>query len=275
MDWKLTAKRLKELRTSRKLSHEKLAELLSEKYTKITANSLKKYEVADENHSDKEKVKGMRIEFLYNLADFYEVSTDYILGKTNIKNPNVTIKEISEKTGLSESTIESLVKLVEISEGREIYQPFIDYMVENLDISTCRLELQKIRDIQNNCKEYLLNPSKIEDMSDEEVVLEEIKIKDEYDNFNEFRTSIMNHISNLLYKVRDESVALLNGRFALLNEKSRKMNITDKEIIQIKTEIEKICQTLEQKKKWFCYMLAIKNERKELRDNGDDNTEKE
>lgn len=128
MNWKLTAQRLKELRNEKGLSHEKLASILTEQYSPITANSLKQYEVAEENHSKKGKVKGMKIEYLYNLASFYDVSSDYILGKADTKSPNLDINEIHKKTNLSEETIKILIE----NKNKIPYTDWINSSFENI-----------------------------------------------------------------------------------------------------------------------------------------------
>lgn len=73
--------RLKELRIEKNLSQSKLAELFN-----ISQQAVSHYE------------KGLRdidSSLMKNLANFFDVSTDYLLGITNVKNytddPNVTI----------------------------------------------------------------------------------------------------------------------------------------------------------------------------------------
>lgn len=96
-----TAKRLKELRTNYNngngISHEKLAAELNKRYSKlenerknnylgslrgeiISAGVLKNYEITDVNHSKFNAGYGMNISYLTMLADFYNVTTDYLLG---------------------------------------------------------------------------------------------------------------------------------------------------------------------------------------------------
>lgn len=45
---------------------------------------------------------------LRDLSVFFKISSDYLLGLTDIKTPDVNIKAISEETGLSENCIEIL-----------------------------------------------------------------------------------------------------------------------------------------------------------------------
>ena len=48
------------------------------------------------------------IEILHRLATYYHVSCDYLLGLSDIKTPDISTKEISKKTGLSEQAIRKL-----------------------------------------------------------------------------------------------------------------------------------------------------------------------
>lgn len=45
---------------------------------------------------------------LCDLANYYGVSTDYLLGKTKVRIPNCTVQSICEYTGLSEYAVETL-----------------------------------------------------------------------------------------------------------------------------------------------------------------------
>ena len=83
------ASRLKDLRENWqneegetvKLSHTDLAEKINEKYgISIHSDTLKFYEAMG-NHSKRYNNLGMKLETLYLLADFYQVPTDYILGR--------------------------------------------------------------------------------------------------------------------------------------------------------------------------------------------------
>jgi transcriptional regulator with XRE-family HTH domain len=103
----ISAVRLKQLRKEKDLSHAKLSEVLSKKYDiNISKDSLMLYEVADEFHSNFGRIKGMKIEYLYTLADFYNVSTDYLLGKDECKKADN--REINKRLGLSDKAIEAM-----------------------------------------------------------------------------------------------------------------------------------------------------------------------
>ena len=47
-------------------------------------------------------------QLLCEIADFFNVSTDYLLGRTNVQSPSVEIQAIAAATGLTEQTIETL-----------------------------------------------------------------------------------------------------------------------------------------------------------------------
>ncbi|MDL2280825.1 helix-turn-helix transcriptional regulator [Selenomonadales bacterium OttesenSCG-928-I06] len=105
----ITAVRLKELRIERGFSHEKLAKELRNKYNiKISVAVLKNYEVTEKLHSKFETGFGMNIRYLYMFADFYGVSTEYLLGKIDVKTPNIDILAIMEKIELSADAFKNL-----------------------------------------------------------------------------------------------------------------------------------------------------------------------
>lgn len=110
-DFSKTAKRMKELRESKGLSHERLFEQLSKDEIEISRSSLKNYEVSEpENHTRAGAVKGMSIEKLCGLCDFYGVSADYILGRSDIEVIDPKDRELRQYTGLSQKAIENLKK---------------------------------------------------------------------------------------------------------------------------------------------------------------------
>ena len=106
------AKRLKQLRVDRGFSHEKLAAELSKQYgIRISKDSLINYEVADPNSERKYPNNGMKIEYLRCLADFFGVSTDYLLGLTDptVTSPNMDERAICNRTGLSSVAVHNLL----------------------------------------------------------------------------------------------------------------------------------------------------------------------
>jgi transcriptional regulator with XRE-family HTH domain len=89
-------KRLRELRKKMKLSQEELAEKLGLSDRTVVAN----YE------TQRRGKKNPGFEMLNKLADFFNVSTDYLLGRTSIKNPpedsktNIAYAEVNKEENL-------------------------------------------------------------------------------------------------------------------------------------------------------------------------------
>lgn len=92
--------RLKKLRESKGLSQEELANMLGMPRTSIT-------------HYESGKDRVPRQDRLYKMADFFDVSGDYLLGRTNTKkftysekdfvedSKELTVKELKEKYDLN------------------------------------------------------------------------------------------------------------------------------------------------------------------------------
>lgn len=125
-------KRLKILREEKKLSHDALVKELEKRYgVKISRNSLMNYEIRDDFHSKSDKLSNLHMgaDYLSCLADFYGVSTDYLLARSSIRSANPDIQAAVRYTGLSEKTIKSLRKAKKefvllnegFSTGSEVY----------------------------------------------------------------------------------------------------------------------------------------------------------
>jgi len=85
MSLKLTGKRLRALRKNKDLSQKELSEKLG-----ISVASISHYENND---------KKPKSELIIKLSNFYNVSADYILGLSDIKdNADYLLKQIQEKT---------------------------------------------------------------------------------------------------------------------------------------------------------------------------------
>lgn len=138
------AKRLKEERQNKNLSHISLSKALKENYgIDISKDSLQNYEVSSEAHTKSYTNNGMRIEYLRCLADFYCVSTDYLLGLSEIRTRNETIQAIHNQTGLSQKAI------VRLKHDKEVwgnpYIPFLNRIIESKDL----VDLSRLVDSYN------------------------------------------------------------------------------------------------------------------------------
>ncbi len=88
------AERLVQLREIDKVSQQTLAEALG-----ITRQSLSLYETAQ---------RTIKIDLLLKISEFFHVSTDYLLGKTNYQGKDFEISDIAEKTHLPGETVEKI-----------------------------------------------------------------------------------------------------------------------------------------------------------------------
>lgn len=72
-------------------------------------------------------------ETLCKLADFFKVSTDYLLGRTDVKSADTTLQDICKYTGLSEKA----TTLLSLSKDSEFYNilPIINFLIETSENS--------------------------------------------------------------------------------------------------------------------------------------------
>ena len=148
----IMAERLRELRESHGLSHAKLSSELNTQYgIKISDDSLMNYEVSNEFHTKARKNMGMRVEYLRYFSDFYNVSTDYLLGLTDTKTTNKDVQTVCRVTGLKEDNIYDLMGLTEPQDApylRETVNEFLSYAVDECAITTYKA-FRKYIDMDN------------------------------------------------------------------------------------------------------------------------------
>ena len=80
-----TKERLENLRRNKKLSFKQLSALLEQDGVYISHTNLKNYEINDQFHPLYNSTKGMGLENFIALADVFDVSVDYLLGRSNSK----------------------------------------------------------------------------------------------------------------------------------------------------------------------------------------------
>ncbi len=111
--------RLTELRERYNLSRQQLADILG-----VSRASLEYYE------------KGKRtpdIEVLYKLSDYFNVTSDYLIGRTDKIGENTDVNAICKYTGLSEKSIIVLNKINNSSEYCKEYHKIINFLIEELN----------------------------------------------------------------------------------------------------------------------------------------------
>jgi len=130
----LTKERLEDLRKERNLSFKQLAELLKEHDIHISHTNLKNYEINDILHPLYHRTKTMSLEYFVALADVYDVSVDYLLGRSNSRKAEY--HNISEELCLDDKVIETL-KSVIAEDGQAIINenahPFLESRIHLLN----------------------------------------------------------------------------------------------------------------------------------------------
>ena len=85
------------------------------------------------NYENNDDMGRMRISNLIALANTYDVSIDYLLGKTNSKKHNYTDQMASNKYSLSDDSLSKLTHMTNNKEfnNNEIKLKFINHIIEN------------------------------------------------------------------------------------------------------------------------------------------------
>lgn len=91
--------RLKKLRNELNLTQRELSEKLN-----VSKGSIAMYETGKRSPDN---------DFLSKLADFFDVSTDYLLGRTDIRKYNAEFLEFYVTDGLTQSDLDLVYKLIE------------------------------------------------------------------------------------------------------------------------------------------------------------------
>lgn len=107
-------KKLKELRNERDLTQQEVANLIG-----VTKSSIGLYEIGDTIPD---------IKTLYKLTDLFEVSADYLIGKTDVRSTNKDVAGICNITGLSERVILHLSRYLTYSSKSIV---FLNYLLES------------------------------------------------------------------------------------------------------------------------------------------------
>lgn len=94
------------------------------------------------------------LENICKIADFYNVSVDYLLGRTTTKNPDPNMQQTVEFTGLSEKSVNAIKKLSTYEKSERYYEnlnwllsrpAFLHSIISNMTILSGFLDIyQKI-----------------------------------------------------------------------------------------------------------------------------------
>lgn len=75
----------------------------------IRSNAIGSIEKKIRKHLNSENPSCLQGEFLLAYCKYFEVSSDYLLGFTNIHSNDISVREICEKTGLNEKSVKKFV----------------------------------------------------------------------------------------------------------------------------------------------------------------------
>lgn len=167
LNTKIIGERLKKLREKKGISHEKLADELMKRYGNneakkpISVDSLKAYEVSNENHSKYGNQKGMKIENFILLANYYDVSLDYLLGveeetshdmnfickETKLKEDTVSaLKKVPAFANIVDYIAKALLPYMDISEITELFGAIGNYISKSTDSREMALNMLEIQE---------------------------------------------------------------------------------------------------------------------------------
>ena len=114
-----TKERLEDLRKEKKLSLQQLSELLGEQGVAISHTNLKNYEINDELHALYNRTRGMGLENFVALADVFDVSVDYLLGRSPSRKAEY--RQMSEELRFDDDALDLLKVIIEEDEERPYY----------------------------------------------------------------------------------------------------------------------------------------------------------
>jgi len=104
------AENLRKCRESKGLSYERLSQELKDNCgVTVSKQALMSYEVVDKYHTKYQKGFGMGIRYLWAFARYFNVSTDWLLGLSNVASSDLEVADICSKTELSEKAVDFLV----------------------------------------------------------------------------------------------------------------------------------------------------------------------
>ena len=114
-----TKERLEDLRREKKLSFQQLSELLEKQGVAISHTNLKNYEINDELHNLYHRTRGMSLENFVALADVFDVSMDYLLGRSD--SQKAEYHQMSAELNLDDDTIDLLKAIIAEDNGNPWY----------------------------------------------------------------------------------------------------------------------------------------------------------
>lgn len=131
------AERIRWLRTSRGMEQEELASKID-----VTRKTINVYEL------EKNK-KGIPIDIIVKIAKVFNVTTDYLLGMTDLQSTDITYKKINKIIGLDDDAISILQKYNTIYKG-QVLIPILNFLIEQEELPPDETQYEFISNKSNN-----------------------------------------------------------------------------------------------------------------------------
>lgn len=177
--FKINGERLKKLMNDNNIKAYKLSKELEEKGYSISTNTIANYM--------KEKTPPKNLEYVKAIADYFNVSTDFLLGIAPTPTNNIDLKDICNKYGLNEKSL----SVLEFHNRRNIdfnCQEIntINYLLEDLSVNKQKSIIKAITDycyFDNTNERNITIQAKIKGMNEkfeisQDFLLEELLIKE-------------------------------------------------------------------------------------------------
>lgn len=87
--------------------------------------------------------KPVKDDLIVKICDYFDVSADYLLGRTDIKTLDFNVREISEQTGLSERAVERIMIQNDFHLGFEI-EPMYQNSFDDMETEFCHFDMNEV-----------------------------------------------------------------------------------------------------------------------------------
>ncbi|KAF5059815.1 helix-turn-helix protein [anaerobic digester metagenome] len=177
------------------------------------------------------------IEKLHKIASHFQVSTDYLLGFSDVKSFDLDVKAISEKTGLSDYSVEMLISYNEKLGGAYLI-PIVDYLIEQ----EFPLYFEEEENFLLNIEEHLNHVSANEDAFDK-LSIDRKKLDDDYLEWKNNHTSLLNIIEDYFAATASDEKLYITGKTIKKEvdfKNTMQKNVTTKRVVEANKLVEQV-----------------------------------
>lgn len=186
------AERIRWLRTSRGMEQEELASKIG-----VTRKTINVYE------GEKNK-KGIPTDIIKEIANVFNVTTDYLLGLTDLESTDITYKKIHKVIGLTDEAISILQEYNTIYEG-QVLIPVLNFLIEQEKLPIDETKYENLSNKADNTKWDKKKKEQFQNIVNEHYE----KAVEEWKNKNYIPIiSMIEYFYNL--KVKDEKIYMVD-----------------------------------------------------------------